>query len=176
MEGFCKALNTQDDLLLALKSLCSQHIPSPDPTAPYSPHHCFQSDNKSLDLISESAGYTYDSASLACISVNFCAMPSRGGCARNAVCAWSASTGVACTCRPGFLGNGSVFCQSQTPPTCFCTDAYQQCNSNSQCVCIAGYAIQGGVCTAINACLTNNGGCPTTSVCTSTGPSTASVR
>ena len=79
---------------------------------------------------------------------------------------------MACTCKPGFTGNGRTCADVDE-----CATANGGCDSHASCVntpgsltcaCTNGWTGNGMVCADIDECLVANGGCDVNAACTNT--------
>ncbi len=132
-------------------------------------------------------GFTGDGTT--CTDIDEC-QPSNP-CAANADCTNTPGS-YTCTCQPGHYGDGNVFCAGDnlcTPTSCgpnaTCTTVQlgtSNCQTvpgsqdatkglQAQCICNPGWGgcgIAGNICTNVNECNTNNGGCDPLTACTDT--------
>lgn len=109
-----------------------------------------------------------------CSIVNRCEDPDHGGCHREAECIFVSPGQSNCTCRSGWVGDGT-YCY----PSTVCSN-HNHCHANAQCLatipgeyrceCMENYHGDGVNCVANNMCEHDWGGCHALATCTSYGP------
>ena len=76
-----------------------------------------------------------------------------------------------CACEPGFASASTI--QPNCTISCSQCSLFATCSSGlgiNPCRCVSGYSGNGTVCSPINNCASNNGGCGSGSYCAYTGP------
>jgi len=146
---------------------------------------CSEIDNPvGSDVVSCACNAGYKGSGKSCEVINLCKpsdLKAKGPCNANATCAHNILTGVKCTCKQGFTGDGKVACTAIDR----CDTATHGCDANSKCVftgpgardcpCVANYEASGSTCKPIDMCRLNHG-CHALADCKHEGPGKRSCK